>query len=215
MCKGEEEMSEEHPKISEDRLFFFENQELIVNDFDAPGYILDIGGGGEGVIGKLKGEQVIAIDPNRRELEEAPAGPLKIVMDARDLQFLDGSFSTATSFFTLMYIKGPDHAKVLSEVCRVLKPGGRFFIWDVIFPPRVDSEKDVAVVSLLVRLPDEEITAGYGHLWPDEGRDLSHYVTSAENAGFNVLARWEENQVFFLELRKPEVAPSSPIDGWR
>jgi len=45
---------------------------------------LDIGGGGEGVIGQMKGKQVIAIDPNRRELEEAADGPLKIVMDARE-----------------------------------------------------------------------------------------------------------------------------------
>jgi len=99
-------MNDHHPEISEDRLFYFEKQEVIVDDFDSPGYILDIGGGGRGVIGKLKGERVIAIDPSKRELEEAPAGPLKIIMDARDLQFLDGTFSTATSFFTLMYIKG-------------------------------------------------------------------------------------------------------------
>ena len=102
-------MEDHHPEISEDRLFFFEEQEVIVSDIDAPGYILDIGGGGRGVIGTLKGEQVIAIDPSRRELEGAPAGPLKIVMDATDLQFLDGAFSAATSFFTLMYIKGSDH----------------------------------------------------------------------------------------------------------
>ena len=37
--------------------------------------ILDIGGGGEGIIGKLKGEQVVAIDPNKRELEEAARRP--------------------------------------------------------------------------------------------------------------------------------------------
>ncbi len=64
-------MGNQQPQISEDCLFYFEKQEVIVNDFDFPGYILDIGGGGEGVIGKLKGEQVIAIDPNKRELEEA------------------------------------------------------------------------------------------------------------------------------------------------
>jgi len=124
-------------------------------------------------------------------------------MDATDLQFLDCSFSTATSFFTLMYIKGPDHVKVFNEVFRVLKPGGRFFIWDVIFPPRVDPEKDVAVVSLLVKLPDEEITAGYGHLWPDEGRDLPYYVRLAEKAGFDVVSQRGEDRVSFLEVRKP------------
>lgn len=95
-------MNNHHTEPSEDRLFFAERQEVIVNDFDSPGYILDIGGGGEGSIGKLKGKQVIAIDPNKQELEESAAGPLKVIMDARDLQFPDGTFSLATSFFTLM-----------------------------------------------------------------------------------------------------------------
>ena len=49
------------------------------------GEILDIGGGGEGIIGQLKGDLVIAIDPNSRELEEAPEGGFKIEMNAKDL----------------------------------------------------------------------------------------------------------------------------------
>ncbi len=197
-------MSDHRPEISEDRLFFFEKQEVIVNDFDSPGYILDIGGGGEGVIGKLKGEQVIAIDPNKRELEEAAGGPLKIVMDARDLQFLDGAFSTATSFFTLMYIKAPDHEKVFSEVFRVLAPGGVFLIWDVVFPQRLDADKDIAVFPLLVMLPHEEFDTGYGAKWPEEGRDSSYYVKLAEETGFVVVERREEGRQFFLKLSRPQ-----------
>lgn len=197
-------MEDHHPEISEDRLFFFERQEIVVEDFEATGFILDIGGGGEGVIGRLKGEQVIAIDPSKRELEGAAAGPLKIIMDATDLQFLDGTFSTATSFYTLMYIKGTDdHKKAFSEVFRVLTPSGRLLIWDAVFPPRFDEDKDIAVFPLTVQLPDEEIDAGYGVLWPEEGHDLSYYVQLAENAGFEVVSRRESNQMFFLELRKP------------
>jgi ubiquinone/menaquinone biosynthesis C-methylase UbiE len=82
----------------------FEMQEITVEDFSADGPILDIGGGGEGIIGRMKTTQVVAIDISREELADAPAGPLKIVMDATDLKFLDGSFATATSFYTLMYI---------------------------------------------------------------------------------------------------------------
>jgi hypothetical protein len=75
-------MDEEHRNHSTDHIFFLESQTVNVKDFDATGFILDIGGGGEGVIGQLKEKQVIAIDRNRRELEEAPDGPLKIVMNA-------------------------------------------------------------------------------------------------------------------------------------
>ena len=196
-------MSGHHTEPSEDRLFYFEQQQVVVNDFDAQGYILDIGGGGEGIIGKLKGEQVIAIDPNKRELEEAAVGPLKVIMDARDLQFLDGTFSVATSFFTLMYIKRPDHAKVFSEVFRVLIPGGLFLIWNVIFPKRLDEDKDIAVFPLVVKLPNEEITTGYGALWPEEEQDLSYYVKLAEDVGFHVVAQRENDRVLFLQLQKP------------
>lgn len=184
-------------------LFHFEQQEVTVHDFSSAGYILDIGGGGEGVIGKLKGEQVIAIDRSRRELEEAPVGSLKVIMDARDLQFLDGTFHVATSFFSLMYMNGSDHAKVFSEVLRVLVPGGRFLIWDVMFPQRLAPDKEIAVFPLLVKLPNEEIIAGYGTLWPEQDQDLSYYVRLADNAGFNIITQTDKDRTFFLELQKP------------
>ena len=46
------------------------------------GRILDIGGGGEGVIGRVYGPQVTAIDVSVEELAEAPEGFEKLVMDA-------------------------------------------------------------------------------------------------------------------------------------
>jgi ubiquinone/menaquinone biosynthesis C-methylase UbiE len=95
-------MSEDHPQFSEDQIYFFEKQEVVVHHFDASRFILDIGGGGEGIIGQMKGQQVVAIDPNRRELEEAAEGPLKVVMDAGDMLFLDASFEVVTSFFTVI-----------------------------------------------------------------------------------------------------------------
>jgi len=198
------EESDHHQEVSEDRLFLFDQKTVILNDFNTQGYILDIGGGGRGVLGELKGEQVIAIDINKRELEEAPAGPLKIVMDATDLKFLDSTFNATTSFFTLMYIKDPDHAKVFNEVFRVLAPGGLFMIWDAVFTERVDKEKDMAVFPLLIQLPDKEIETGYGVVWPEKGRELSHYTQLAEAAGFDVITQEETDQVFYLELMKPK-----------
>ncbi len=47
------------------------------------GKILDMGGGGEGVIGRLYREQVTAIDNCQEELDVAPGGYEKICMDAR------------------------------------------------------------------------------------------------------------------------------------
>jgi ubiquinone/menaquinone biosynthesis C-methylase UbiE len=197
-------MNDHHTKPLEERYFFFEQQEVVVHSFAAPGYILDIGGGGEGIIGILKGQKVVAIDPKREELEEAAEGPLKIIMDARDLQFLDGTFDTATAFFSLMYIKSqPDYESVFGEVFRVLKAGGQFLIWDVNVSQRMDDERDIFVVPLLVKVGSRAIETGYGQPWPEEARDLAFYLNLAKESGFHVVDQKKNGRVFFLQLQKP------------
>jgi ubiquinone/menaquinone biosynthesis C-methylase UbiE len=197
-------MGNQHTEPSPERIFFFEQQKVMVHDFEAPGPILDIGGGGEGIIGLLKGSDVVAIDSLKRELEEAPDGPLKIIMDARDLQFLDSTFETVTSFFSLMYLKNwQDQEQVFREVFRVLRPRGQFLIWDVSVAKRLDEERDIYAIRLLVKVKDREIRTGYGQPWPAERRDLAYYLDLARGSGFNVVDQRDERQVFFLHLRKP------------
>ena len=176
--------------------------QVTVEDFPAEGFILDIGGGGEGIIGQLKGSQVIAIDISKRELEEAPPGPLKIVMDARELKFLDGAFATATVFFTFMYIDDSDHEAVFRAINRVLKPGGRLLIWDVIMPNRPDPKRTTAIFPLRITLPQKEIRTGYGVRWPEAGRAMSHYLDLAQRTGFDVVLNTIEERWFYLELTK-------------
>jgi len=198
-----EQKGNHHKKISPERTYRFETQIVDVEDFDAEGYILAIGGGGEGIIGQLKGNQVISIDISRRELEESHPGPLKIIMDARDLLFLDDSFNTAASFFTLCYISGEDHEKVFQEVLRVLASQGKFLIWDVVLKERKDKAKDIAIFPLLVRLPNKEINTGYGVHWPEKSHDLSYYIQLSKRVGFEIVVKKEQGQWFYLELKKP------------
>jgi len=93
-------MSEGHQQPTPDQVYLSAAQKVTLADFTAEGFILDIGGGGEGIIGQLKGAQVVAIDPIRRELVESPAGPLKIVMDGSELKFLDATLQNVTAFFS-------------------------------------------------------------------------------------------------------------------
>ena len=176
--------------------------EVVVPDFPAEGLVLDIGGGGEGVIGQLKGQQVVAIDLLKQELDDAPGQPLlKIVMDARDLKFTDASFSTATVFFTFMYIAPDDHEQVFRELHRVLRPGGRVLVWDPIFPATHDPAKRGIAFPIHVRLPAREINTGYGVSFRD-GQGAEHFASLAGKTGFDVVSRRNEAGWFFLELRK-------------
>ena len=196
-------MSESHSDTEKGTIFFLEGQEVVLTDFDAEGYILDIGGGGEGVIGQLKKDQVIAIDSNIRELEEAADGPLKIVMDATELKFLDNTFQTVTSFFTLMYINADQQEKVFQEIFRVLNPGGRFLIWDLEVPTCLDESKEIVAAYLKIKLPDRKIQTGYGTRWPDNPKDLAHYQKIAEKVGFMLERQEVKGRVIQMELKKP------------
>ena len=185
------------------RFHLLDWHEVTLSDFEARGQILDIGGGGEGIIGRLKGEQVVAIDISQEELDNAPPGPIKMVMDARDLRFPDGRFNTATAFFTLMYIRGEDQEKVFREVFRVLAPGGRFLIWDVRLPKRAGEAGDTIMIPLTIRLPREEVRTAYGTGWPEEIQDMKHYAALATKVGFRIEDAREQNQIFTLQLGKP------------
>jgi ubiquinone/menaquinone biosynthesis C-methylase UbiE len=191
-------------EITSERFYYFHRQDVVLEEFEAQGLILDIGGGSSGTIGRMKTKQVVAIDLSRAELEEAPPGPLKIVMDASNMLFLDCSFNTATAFYSFMYIGETVHEKVFKEVFRILTPGGQFLVWDADLPERIDPLKDVAAFPLRIIIPEqEEITTGYGTAWPDRPHDMDYYLGLAENAGFKVISKRLKDQTLFLELQKP------------
>jgi ubiquinone/menaquinone biosynthesis C-methylase UbiE len=184
-------MKKDKRKLRQQDLFMFNKQTIVIDDFNTDGYLLDIGGGGEGVIGQLKGSQVVAIDTNRDELLEAADGPLKIVMDATQLAFLDNSFCMVTAFYSLMYMTTEDHKRVFSEVFRVLKKEGVFKIWDVQLTHQKGIDKPGFAVPLEVILPNRKITTGYGSYWPKDSYDLDYYTRIAKQAGFKIV---EDNQ---------------------
>jgi len=166
---------------------------------EAEGFILDIGGGGEGIIGRLNGRDVVAIDLSIRELEETENESLKLVMDAADLKFLPSSFAATTSFFTLLYVDREKQEKVFSEVHRVLEEGGRFLIWDVAIPETVEG-KSFFLVRLEITLPDEKVDSGYGV--PLVHQDIEHFKGLARKTGFRVADEWRSGKLFHIELVK-------------
>ncbi|MHA1924690.1 MAG: methyltransferase domain-containing protein [Candidatus Thorarchaeota archaeon] len=181
-------------------------QQVSLSDFPSDDeWILDIGGGGEGIIGRLKGRQVVAIDKRRPELEGTTSDALKLVMDARELQFLEKSFGTVTIFFTLMYMPFEDLDTIFSEIARVLKPGGELLMWDVKVevPADLDSKIKYFMVPLTVTFPDGSTNeTGYGAYIRNQS--IESFVTVATAHGFE-LEESEANDLTFyarLSLRK-------------
>jgi SAM-dependent methyltransferase len=189
--------------INEKRKFRLPPQTVTLCDFPAEGLILDIGGGGEGVIGQLKGSQVVAIDMLPRELAEAPAGPLKIIMDARDLKFLSCTFHTVTAFFGFMFIHPDDHIRVFHEIYRILAPKGQFLLWDVEIPKRPEPERDMLVFPLQVQLPTTVISTGYGTPYTEMATRMEDYLEPAQRVGLRVVEKSQAGQTFYGRFQKP------------
>ena len=176
-----------------------EQQTIEISPLKTDGFILDIGGGGEGIIAKLNGMQVAAIDVRPSELEETDNDSLKIVMDATDLKFLDDTFTAATAFYTMIYIPNDEKPKVLAETYRVLRPGGRLHIWDTDIPAESGDKKHF-VIPLRIVMPDETVETGYGSSLKEQSAQTLREL--AVDAGFKTSKVEAGEHTFYLELEK-------------
>jgi len=106
-------------------------------------FVLDIGcGTGEGIryLGRMVKQGLLAgldispqmIEVARRKFATQTQVELRIG-DVEALPWPDSFFDQGMSTFTLHHFPHPDRA--LAEMVRVLKPGGRLFLADLVFPP--------------------------------------------------------------------------------
>jgi len=165
------------------------------------GRILDIGGGGEGIISRHAGNRVISIDIRKDELLESPDVGIKIVMDAVDLKFLDNTFDVITCFYSLMYMSEETVEKCLSEAFRVLKPDGCLWIWDT--EMSWNEQSDVFIANLDIALANELISAGYGVSW-HKGQSHESVFNVCDKVGFVRIKGEGDGRKFFLRAWKLE-----------
>lgn len=163
------------------------------------GSILDIGGGGEGVIGRLYGESVTAIDNRQEELDEAPGGFTKLLMDARKLDFADGSFDNITFFYSLMFMDAKSRKIAAAEALRVLKTGGKLLVWDA------EIEKaypEAFTVELLIELGGERIKTTYGVISDIVNQTAEAAAALFTSFGAEAIRSESKNGQFYLEIIK-------------
>ena len=171
---------------------------IVEIEADLKGSILDVGGGGEAVIGQVYGDRVTAIDNRQEELDEAPDCCTKLLMDAEELSFADGSFDNVTFFYTLMYMTKKTQIKAICEAARVLKVGGTMCIWDCTI---LAAYPDPFIVDLDIQFVDKRIHTSYGIVKLDtQSSDTISQLL--ENAGLNIVSLKEESGQFNIVCRK-------------
>ena len=163
------------------------------------GSILDIGGGGEGIIGRLYKSAVTAVDNMQEELDEAPSCYKKLLMDAAALDFADESFDNVTFFYSLMYMNTDVKAKAIEEACRVLKTGGALTIWDVEFE---SAYPDAFSVELDIILPEENVCTEYGIIGTDVAQSAELIMKICRECTLNLLVHEENGGHFHIVLKK-------------
>ena len=123
-------------KIASNLEEFFKYPRQTINIQAIPsGSILDVGGGGEGIIAQIGKKNVTAVDKLQSEIDEAkPHAPEAtwILADATNLDFLDHHFDNATAFFSGMYMTEEVFVNVLQEIYRILPNNGELWIWDAV-----------------------------------------------------------------------------------
>lgn len=174
-------------------------QRVTLSEFP-PGRVLDIGGGGEGVIAQVGGSQVVAVDKLFSEIgdasDKAPAAHW-LAADATQLPCANESFARATAFFSCMYIPNEIKVAVFKETYRVLQPGGEFWIWDA----PMSARSGVFALRLQVTLPNQKtIITAYGVRAKDQS--AASLGDLLQHAGFKTEIGAQHKHWFLLKVCK-------------
>jgi ubiquinone/menaquinone biosynthesis C-methylase UbiE len=169
------------------------------------GRVIDIGGGGEGVIAQVGGTSVVPIDKYLSEIHEArgkaPIAPW-MVADATELPFENKSFDHATAFFSCMYMADEVKEKVFKETRRVLKKDGEFWIWDAYMLPK----SKMYAIRLQVDIHDKHtINTIYGVKAKDQSAEsISNLL---QKAGFEPETITNQKHWFMIKARSIRERP--------
>ena len=163
------------------------------------GRVIDIGGGGEGVIARAGGARIVAIDKYVSEIHEARAKALDVpwmVADATELPYQSSCFDSATAFFSCMYMPDDVKENVFKEARRVLKRGGEFWIWDAHMAPK----GNVFAIRLQVDLLDgHTLNTVYGVQAKDQS--AATICGLLQEAGFETEVITNQGHWFFIKAK--------------
>jgi len=171
-------------------------QKITLDHIQTEGVILDIGGGDEGLVSRIEGSKVCAVDIRLSEIREAQIyGPPAnwFVADGRNLCFQNDVFDVVTLWFSLGYMS--DWAikqSVLIEAHRVLDKKGKLWILASTIPKSCKR----FIFWGHFTLPDGSISqTGYG-VRGGQGQTLDRIADLLESTGLKIQSK-EDNDAWF------------------
>ncbi len=171
-------------------------QEISLEQIQTEGLILDIGGGGEGLVSRIEGTKVCALDIRMSEIREAQIhGPPAnwFVGDGQSLCFQTRTFDVVTLWFSLGYMS--DWAikeRVFEEAHRVLNEDGKVSI----LASNIPESCERLIFWGHFTLPGGTVSqTGYG-VRGGQDQTLERLVKLLENTGFKIQSQ-EDNDVWY------------------
>lgn len=181
-------------------------QHIKLEDLTHRELILDIGGGGEGLVSRIAGNRVCAVDYRMSEIREAqihnpPAH--WFVADGRYLPFKSNAFDCVTLWFSLEYmIRRLIKKQVLESAFQSLKQEGLISI----LASRIDCKEEQFVFQAIFTLPDgTESKVGYG-VRGNQNQTSSSIRTIMEEIGFVDIQIEDHEWWFKMRASKREVS---------
>ena len=171
-------------------------QKIGLSELHSDGPILDIGGGGEGLVSRIGGVKVCAVDIRLSEIREAQIhGPPAnwFVGDGQALSFQDGAFDMVTLWFSLGYMSDWSiKTNVLQEAHRVLGEKGKLSILD----SKVPKSCERLTFWGHFTLPDGTVSqTGYG-VRGGQDQTLDRMTKLLGSTGFKIQSQ-EDNDAWF------------------
>lgn len=177
-------------------------QKITLKQIQTEGRILDIGGGGEGLVSRIGGTRVCAVDIRMSEIREAQIhGPPAnwFVGDGQALCFQEDVFDVVTLWFSLGYMS--DWAikqSVLKDAYRVLVEGGRLSI----LASRIPESCERLTFWGHFTFPDGTISQiGYGVRGGQE-QTLERITELLSDFGFKIRSHEDNNEWFEIQAVK-------------